>query len=70
MAGGYTRGGREFIVFDATDGACEVWAPGYKVLNGGCNEFYEPGENPYYTHPAPECFPEDVNPPWMTARPR
>ena len=54
-----------FIVFDATDGPCEVWAAGYKVLNGSCNEFYQPGENPYTTHAVPDCFPQDENPPWM-----
>jgi hypothetical protein len=60
----------EFIVFDATDGPCEVWALGYKVLNGACNEYYEPGENPYGTHPAPDCFREDLHRPWMTPSPR
>lgn len=39
-----------FIVFDA--------------LDGPCNEFYEPGENPYRTMPAPSCFP--TKRPWMT----
>ena len=43
--------GRDFIVFDATDGPCEVAAGGYEILNGGCdNMFYQPGENPYRTH--------------------
>lgn len=54
-----------FIVFNATDGPCEVWAAGYKVLNGGCNEFYQPGENPYNTHPVPDCYRADERPPWM-----
>jgi hypothetical protein len=66
----WVSGGSEFIVFDATDGPCEVWALGYKVLNGGCNEFYQPGENPYDTHPAPDCFPRDMHRPWMTPTPR
>jgi hypothetical protein len=58
--------GREFIVFDAKDGPCEVWAPGYGVLNGDpCNEYYEPGENPYGTHAGTEC--DLVKRPWMTA---
>ena len=63
--GSTTKNG--FIVFDATDGPCEVWAAGYKVLNGVCNEFYQPGENPYHTHAVPDCYPRDVHPPWMTA---
>lgn len=58
------------IVFDATDGPCEVWAGGYKVLNGGCNEFYEPGENPYFTHTVPECYSRDAHPPWIITTPR
>ena len=62
------RGGREFIVFDATDGPCEVWAAGYQVLNGYCNEFYQPGENPYHTHAVPDCF--GPKRPWMTPSPR
>lgn len=45
-----------FIVFDAYDGPCETWAPGYKVLNGTCNEYYEPGENPYYSHAVMGCY--------------
>jgi hypothetical protein len=61
---------REFIVFNATDGPCEVWAVGYKVLNGGCNEYYQPGENPYDTHAAPDCLPQELHRPWMTPTPR
>jgi hypothetical protein len=59
------RFGSEFIVFDATDGPCEVWAAGYAVLNGGCNEFYEPGENPYHTHAGSGCYPGDAHRPWL-----
>lgn len=51
-----------FIVFDALDGPCGTSRP-YEVLNGSCNEFYEPGENPYHTMPAPGCFPQKR--PWM-----
>lgn len=58
------RDGTQLIVFDATDGPCEVWAAGYGVLNGGCNEFYQPGENPYYTHAGSGCYPSAR--PWMT----
>jgi hypothetical protein len=58
----------EFIVVDAADGPCEVAAAGYSVLNGECNEFYQPGENPYSTHPGSGCY--DVPRPWMTAAPR
>lgn len=57
--------GREFIVFDASDGPCETWAAGYSVLNGGCNELYEPGENPYHTHAGSGCYPDHR--PWMAA---
>jgi hypothetical protein len=52
-----------FIVFDANDGPCEVQAGGYSVLNGGCNELYQPGENPYSTHAGSGCYP--VKRPWM-----
>ncbi len=45
---------QRFIVFNANDGPCETWAPGYEVLNGSCNEYYEPGENPYATHAVPD----------------
>ncbi len=51
-----------FIVFDATDGPCEVWAGGYSVLNGTCNEFYQPGENPYGSHAGSGCYPNDPRP--------
>ena len=43
----------DFIVYDATDGPCANFALGYEVLNGPCDVFYEPGENPYSTHPGP-----------------
>lgn len=43
----------EFVVFDATDGPCADFAPGYPVLNGVCNDYYQPGENPYSTSPGP-----------------
>lgn len=62
------HGAKEFIVFNATDGPCEVWAAGYEVLNGDCNEFYQPGENPYHTHAAPGC--DGTSRPWMTPPPR
>jgi hypothetical protein len=58
---------REFIVFDAKDGPCETWAPGYVVLNAdSCNEYYEPGENPYETHAGPGCS-FGVKRPWIVA---
>ncbi len=57
----------EFIIFDASDGPCLDAALGYPVLNGFCNEFYEPGENPYDTKAAPDCF-EPSPRPWMTSR--
>jgi hypothetical protein len=58
---------RQFIVFDATDGPCLNAALGYPVLNGSCNEFYEPGENPYDTEAAPDCLQPSVRP-WMQSR--
>jgi len=54
----------EPIVFDAYDGPCEGWAAGYAVLNGACNEYYEPGENPYSTHAVPGCYRSSPRP-WM-----
>ena len=40
-----------FIVFDASQGPCADFAPGYAVLNERArNWFYEPGENPYVIH--------------------
>jgi hypothetical protein len=55
---------KAFIVFDAVSGPCVV-AGGDPVLNGVCNEFYEPGENPYNTLSSPTC----LNPkkrPWLS----
>ena len=46
---------RGFIVFDARYGPCNGAAPGYPVLNGACNEYYEPGEDPTKTHPMSGC---------------
>jgi hypothetical protein len=57
----------EFIIFNASDGPCEVWAAGYQVLNGYCNEFYQPGENPYHTHAVPDC---SWTKPWGTPTPK
>jgi hypothetical protein len=51
-----------FIIFDASDGPCTTGHP-YSVLNGSCNEIYEPGENPYETKAAPDCFP--TKRPWL-----
>jgi hypothetical protein len=43
---------RQFIIFDAVDGPCADYAPGYKVLNAS-NYYYQPGENPYQVHAGP-----------------
>jgi hypothetical protein len=51
-----------FIIFDASDGPCTTGQQ-YRVLNGSCNEVYEPGENPYRTFPVPDCFP--TKRPWL-----
>ena len=48
-------GGR-FIVYDAVAGPCVASAPGYWVLNGGCNEFYSPTDNFKSTHGVDECW--------------
>jgi hypothetical protein len=37
--------GREFIVFDAAQGPCAPYAPGYSVLNGAYNEMYSPTDD-------------------------
>ena len=57
------RADAEFIVFDAIYGPCYNGAGGYPVLNGMCNEFYEPGETPYHTLHSPDCFPSKR--PWL-----
>lgn len=54
---------RGFIVFNAVHGPCYP-APWYEVLNGTCNEIYEPGENPYFTVAAPYCVPIEKRP-WL-----
>ena len=59
---------RHFIVFDASGGPCVIGTHAYHVLNGTCNEFYGPADNPYGTEPAPDCF--NTTPPWMTPSPR
>lgn len=64
---GYATTPHNFIVFDATDGPCEVAAGGYAVLNGDCNELYQPGENPYSTHAGTGCYPESR--PWISPTP-
>lgn len=43
---------RRMIVFDAVHGPCYGSAPGYFVLNGGCNEFYSPFDG---DGSVPEC---------------
>lgn len=60
-----------FIVFDAVQGPCLVAASGYRVLNGACNERYQPGENPYYTTAGTyvDCYRQTPRP-WMLPTPR
>lgn len=62
--GGQPPGGKEFIIFNAVEGPCNAAAGGDAVLNGACNEFYEPGENPYFTMAAPGCM-QPIRRPWM-----
>ncbi len=45
----------EFVVYDAIDGPCS--AEQYRVLNGGCGEFYRPGEDPSRTFASDICWP-------------
>jgi hypothetical protein len=59
---------RHFIIYDADRGLCVLANAPYKVLNGGCNEYYGSGEYPFDTKPAPDCF--GTRPPWMTPPPR
>ncbi len=54
-----------FTIFDADKGPCLDLAGGYPVLNGSCNEFYEPGEDPTTTSAAPGCL--GTSPPWAKA---
>ena len=48
--------GGGIVIFYAQAGDCVDGAPGYFVLNGACNEYYQPGEDPEDTHPAPGCI--------------
>jgi hypothetical protein len=45
-----------FIVYDAVWGPCTGSAPGYSVLNGGCNESYMPSNQSDITIPLPDCI--------------
>lgn len=45
-----------FIVFDAVAGPCQAGAPGYFVLNGGCNMYYQPPLDFKSAHATPGCF--------------
>jgi hypothetical protein len=55
----------EFVVFDAVDGPCSKTLA-YGVLNGWCNEMYQPSFDAYSTWAAPDCL-KATPPPWMTA---
>jgi hypothetical protein len=54
----------EFIVFDALDGPCEPDAPGYPVLNEGCNAAYSPTDNFDHAGAYANCYPSPR--PWLT----
>lgn len=60
----FTHLGKRLIVFVSQFGDCDSSAPGYRVLNGYCNEYYEPGEMPNRTHPTPGCL--GARRPWYT----
>lgn len=54
-----------FVVFDATDGPCADFAPGYQVLSSPTLLYYEPGES---IKGAFTTIPESVGPspgPWL-----
>ena len=48
--------GKEFIVYDAVYGPCAGGAPGYWVLNGGCNEYFSPTDDFNTTHGVDSCW--------------
>jgi hypothetical protein len=62
------RFSQEFIVFNAKLGPCLDTAGAYTLLNGECGDFYEPGEDPWYTHALPGgiCGPSR---PWIPGDP-
>jgi len=47
---------RGLVVFNAVAGPCSGGAPGYFVLNGYCNEYYQPAEPPFRPHATPGCL--------------
>lgn len=53
---------KRFIIFDAIYGPCG--GNGYVVLNGECNEIYEPTDIPFHTVPVPNCF--AIKRPWLS----
>lgn len=56
---------REFLVFDATDGPCADFAPGYWIMNS-VDLYFEPGEAPGSLGPGPTEV-EHTPGPWMRA---
>lgn len=48
--------GGEFIIFDASDGPCEPYAPGYPVLNMGCAARYSPTDDFDRLSAVDSCF--------------
>jgi hypothetical protein len=59
---------RRFIIYDADAGPCYTQSHAYPVLNGSCNEYYGPADDPYDTLPAPDCMGTPY--PWATPTPR
>jgi hypothetical protein len=55
----------EFMVYDAVYEPCAGFAPGYFVLNGGCNEYYMPASTSDFSIPVPGCLGPPR--PWMPA---
>lgn len=60
--------GAQFIVFDATDGPCEPYAPGYSVLNMDCSTRYSPTDDFDRLSSVSSCFGTPY--PWANRRKR
>ncbi len=57
--------GGTFVIFDAVEGPCEPYAPGYPVLNSGCNARYSPTDDFEHISAVPDCSQSPR--PWMSA---
>jgi len=57
--------GIRFIVFDADDQVCIGDDPGFQILNGPCNAFYNPGNSPTSTTSTDICGGAGTPRPWF-----